>query len=458
MVYKTRRTRIRHKKKWKRWRKWTPKRYWRHRHYRRRWHRRPRRTRPVRQPQPRPQKTLRIYGWEPLGYCGTVVTRVETGEFKVSHAIKSNNEVTGLSDLLQSDNKNRCATGTNTTETFKKFAGGYGTASFSLKTLYDRANKGLCEFSEDMTDYTHIKWVDFTAYLVPTKTISWLCYFETHFTNNQADYKNKMKWAHPFHLLMKRGAKLVQSLDRYNRGKWKKIKKKPSPELCYRWYDKETIYTFLLVSYVWSVIDLKNPFGPPGGDIITDLSAQMYWKNEWMSAKGPEYYDRKTYDKEFLDADTSSNDWWKKWLRETIPNVYKTKKGRYSPFCPPMIEGDLEGFYFLYYFKFKMGGKAFDSAIPGDPTHEVKQLPKCFGPPDQSGTCNACIRPGDLDSSGFIKSKKFRSLVGADYQKQLGIPPRKKKKKRKKVRFEGDSEEDTHHKQRKLISHGNFFF
>lgn len=355
---------------------------------------------------------------------------------------------------MQTSTKNRCTKLPDVTQTYKKFAGGYGTASFSLKTLMDRANRGLCEFSQSTTDWTHMKWIKATAYLVPTKTISWLIHFENHFTNAEKDYKNKKKWMHPLHLLLMRRAKLVQALNRYPRGKWKKVVKRPSPELCYRWYDKETFYNFLLLSYTWSTIVLDNPFLAPGADIVTDYGDKMFWKNEWMKSKGLEFYDRNTWDKDFLND--NQEDWWKQWLTPFWPRQI-TKKGRGSPFCPTVINSDLEGFYFFYYFKFKLGGKPFDSAEPGDPAHEVKQLPGCFDPPDINGTCHTCLKPRDLDEWGFIKPRKFRAITSSDNEDGMGEPSAKKKKKQKKVHFKKKSKKRKH-KHHGILSHGDFFF
>lgn len=433
MVYQTRRTRISRRRPHyyqKRWRK--HRRPWNHRYRRRTWHRRHRRAIPVRQPHPWPVKRLTVAGWEPLGFAGTVIERQQPqGTYVAHHGVKTNVEVTALKKLLSVDSpqticqKNDC--------TIQDWAGGFGMANFSVQSLLDRARRGLCEFSTSMTTYTHMKFIGAKWYLVPAPTIDWLLYADSHFSNNQEDYKNVTKWLHPLHLVLQKKTRIVQSLQRKPRLTWKKVRIRPSPELCYRWYDKETFAKFLLASYKWSLIDLKNPFGPPGADALKSDS-KLWYKNDWISQKDPQWLDRKNWDSKFLTYE--ENSWWTNWWVNVFGNgsSIEANRARWSPFCPPLYPGDPQAFYFFYYFHFQLAGKTFDNPLPGDPNHEVQQLPKCadFDPRKSScGTCSGCIREGDLDHCGMLTDRALKRITRAHHKNKMG----KKKEKTKKVKW-----------------------
>lgn len=330
--------------------------------------------------------------------------------------------------MLKTGQTDQCTT---KNEALSKFAGGWGTAQFSLTTLLDRARCGLCFFNENMNQFTHMKFTGATFYAVPAPNISWLLHFDNHFTNEEQDYKLIKTWCHPLHLLLKRKTIILQSLERYQRGKWKKYKLKPSPELCYRWYDKETFAKFLLASYRWTTVDFRNPFGPPGADLLDQQQQDIFWKNEWTKQTDPKWLNRLDWDKDFVGDNNAggTNSWTdglaKKFIYWLAGKTW-TKKGAYSPFCPPIIDGPLNAFYFFYYFHFKLAGRTFDNPLPGDPNHEVNPIPKCTDFNPRKSLCRYCISPKDLDKHGFIKRKRFKRLTRAHKQHRVEHHHRKK--------------------------------
>lgn len=375
----------------------------------------------VRQWQPSHSKHLVVTGWEPLGIAGTVVERKLDGTYVSTHGIKNNFECKGLGEYL-ADGKSTQPTSESKID---KWCGGYGMASFSLNTLKLRAERGLATFSLDLSHYTHIMFLGVSYLAVPTPEVDYILHFDQHFSISPTDYTNLKKWTHPLHMLLKKGHVLVQSLQRYPRGKWRKVKRRPPPEVGKQWFEKEQFSKFLLTNYRWSTVQLRNPFGVPGSDLTGDN--KIPFENTWLSNKRPCWYDRESYDTGFLNWDKSS--WFNKWW---TGNLTTSSKGKYSPFCPPMYDAkNLNCMYFFYKFHFKVAGSAYDSVQPGDLDNEVSRTPDC------GRQCRYCIRPDDLDKHGFIKSKRFRELVESNYPNRLGLlhafPNKRRKKKEKKV-------------------------
>lgn len=402
-----------HRRRWKRPYRTYARRYWRP--YSKRTHRRSYGPHSwVRQAKPSNITTVYCTGWEPLGLVGTVAFRDALGKFVVSHGIKNNHEVTGLGSWLKDSPESFDA---------KKWAGGFGNAQISFSGLIDRAKKGACLFSADVTRFQFLKYAGVSCLFVPVQDVSWIFYADTVIGGNQDDYDKAKKWQHPAHMILKRGHVLVQCIKRCMKCKWKRRFFKPPLDLYHRWYDKEKFAKYALLSYRWSTIDLENLIGLPGNDVITDTN--IFWQNDWMSKKCPEWIDRKVWDSEFTNQDQSKQGLWQDWLYHTL-GVTDNKKGKWSPFCPPMYNSEnVVTLFFFYKFKFYAGGTSFDAGKPGDAENEVLEPPKP-GCPGQR--CDTCLRHSDLDKWGFIRSRKFRKLVSPHYKDKLAKHSKRKLK------------------------------
>lgn len=353
-----------------------------------------------------------------------------TGKLTITHGIKNNNEVKGLKDLLDNNDKSCSAKKFD----WKNWAGGYGAATISLQQLITRANLGMAAFSEDITKYTHAMYLGTTVLLVPALDIDWIFYSDYNFNINKSDWENAKKWTHPAHLILKSGHKLVQSIKRCPRCKWRRVHYRPPLNLLSKWYEKEDFQNYSLFSYRWSTIDINNCIGLPGSDVIGD---SIWWQNTWMKQCCPKWMDRATWDSKFLSANNDSNsNFYKKWFEYIFnPSEWNTTKGNWGPFCPPMYGSEnCTCLVFFYKFKFKFGGHAFSSFQPGDAANEVVK------PPDCTQKCAYCIRNSDLDKDGFIKPWKLRKLIKPHHKNQLEKHLKRRRKRPSKVTFSEEIE------------------
>ncbi|AYP28824.1 MAG: ORF1 protein [Anelloviridae sp.] len=399
-------------------------------HYRRRFHRRRRwyhprrrryhrraRTEVLREYRPKKQKWITVYGWEILGIAGTAWFWTNDKKLEQRQNIKNNQQVQHLSALGINTN-NAAPNFSNPNDTkceFKDFCGGYGQATMSLGGLAQRAQLGMARFSETFEDYTWIKFIGAKFRLVPATEVDWLFRL-----NNRAPFKiqaesdAEKKWNHPANLLLHRGTAIVESIKRSKCCRWKTIKYHPPTEF-EGWYDIGTFVKFPLVQYMWTTISLSNPMGiAPYSQIKNTLQendgqiVNKWWKDGCKDSRSnmhrPTWFDRETYDGPFLKH--TENKWW-----DTIWPT-DTNKPKHSPFCPPVFTTTQQNtIWCLYKFWFKVGGTTIENRIPLYPLHEI-EAPKTTCP----NTCEACIKEGDLDSSGILKDSSLRRIVGDDHQ------------------------------------------
>lgn len=407
-------------RRWRRRRNFFPKSH-RRQHFRRRryyprrrfWHRRS--TEVLREHRPRKQKHITVYGWEILGHCGTTWFWTDKQQLQYRQNIKNNQQVSHLADLgiLTSNAKPNFPHTQKTKCEFKSFCGGYGQATITMSGLAERARLGMARFSETFEGYTWIKFLGASFQLVPAEEVDYV--FKL---NNRAPYKTdeekkaETKWNHPANLLLHRGVRVVESIKRSKCCKWKRIRYKPPTEF-EGWYDIENFVTFQLVQYMWSTISLNNPLGiPPYGKGTLDKSSGAIHNDWWNDGcKDPNsnlpipiWMDRETYDTAFLTNDNTK--WW--------DNVFGTNKPKHSPFCPPIFTTTHPNtLWCRYKFWFKVGGTTLQNFLPLYPVQEIGPPPsKC------ASTCEACIKEGDLDSSGLLTESSLRRITGTDHSRR----------------------------------------
>ncbi|AYP28832.1 MAG: ORF1 protein [Anelloviridae sp.] len=380
---------------------------------RRRYHHR-RRTEVLREHKPRKQKHITVFGWEILGIAGTTFFWDAENKLKSAQNIKNNQEVGHLSKLGISPNNakpNFNPDNQNTQCQFKDFCGGFGQASISLAGLASRARYGMARFSETMEDYPWIKFKGAKFQLVPCEQVDYLFRL-----NNRAPYKTsyevtaESKWNHPANLLLHGGTRVVESIYRSKCCKWKTIRYRPPPEF-EGWYDVGTFASFNLVQYMWTTVSLNNPMGiapyQRGTTNLDESKGQIHnqwWKDGCVdphsNIKNPIWYDRKEYDKQFVQ-DTKS--WW-----DVIWDT--NKKPKHSPFCPPVFTTNNQNVIWCRYkFWFTVGGGTIENRIPAYPLYEIDPPKTC------PGTCQACIKEGDLDSDGLLTESSLRRITGTHH-------------------------------------------
>lgn len=304
---------------------------------------------------------------------------------------------------------------------FGDFCGGWGSASFTLASLVQRARAGMARFSEKIEGYPWIKWLGATVYLVPNNEVDYLFSWDSHRPPTQEEKAKEERWCHPGVLLNLPWTRTVESIRRTKCCKWKRIRIKPPP-LFEGWYDKEQFAKYILGSYLWTTIDMSNPMGlapvANTGKIVTEGATGLLFENKWFTecakngqfATRPTWIDRTTYDTQFLKSETDITEWLNWQLKGEVPN-----KPKFGPFCPPVLPTqDPQTLWIKYTFRFKVGGASFQNFFPNYPISEVEAPP---GP--CTGDCTACIRSEDLDSTGILKDGALRRITKPDHSHKL---------------------------------------
>ncbi|AYP28856.1 MAG: ORF1 protein [Anelloviridae sp.] len=397
---------------------------------RRRYRHRRRSTEVLREHKPRKQKWITVYGWEILGVCGTTWFWTDQGKLEYRQNIKNNQPVSHLSELgILTTNAKPNFTGGEKCE-FKHFCGGHGQATITLAGLAERARLGMARFSENFEGYTWIKFLGAKFQLVPANEVDYL--FKL---NNRAPYKTdpekaaETKWNHPANLLLHRGVRVVESIQRSKCCKWKTIKYKPPTEF-EGWYDIDNFASFQLLQYMWTTISLTNPMGIapyaqtglPNED--TGQIVNKWWKEGCTDKSSnlhiPQWIDRVTYDSAFLTK--NENKWWN--------NIFSdTGKPKHSPFCPPVFTTTHPNtLWCRYKFWFKVGGSTIQNYLPLYPIQEI-------GPPPStcSTSCTACIKEGDLDPDGILTESSYRRITEPHHQSRRRLLEKFKRKLRMNI-------------------------
>ncbi|BBE36946.1 hypothetical protein [Upsilontorquevirus viver2] len=379
-------------------RRWWPRRKWRRHHHH--W----RRYQVIKEGVPRKKVTVICRGWEILGVIGSQVQFTtlpsSSDAIQVRRNIKNNAKVDYLSKLINS-------TGSITNCEFKDFCGGFGNASFTLSGLVQRNQLGMNRFSSRINERHWIRFLGGGLKFPPNNEIDFLFRASTHRPKEGTDREARDKWNHPAHLLNLPGTIIVESIKRTKCCRWKHMRFRPPTDF-EGWYDLDQFKDFNLLTYYWTTIHLTNPMGlAPYTTTMSEDRAPL--KNKWWGPTGSRsasWINRSEYDREFLSENETS------WLQQLWNFVSSSqKRPKYGPFCPSIYPStEPQTLWFMYYFKFQIGGLNIDQRFQSWPVDEYTTPP-----PDATEE----IRGGELDASGWLCDDAFRRIVGADNQDGL---------------------------------------
>nr|UZV41782.1 MAG: ORF1 [Anelloviridae sp.] len=408
------------------------------RHWRRPWRRyRKRRVRKVYQTQPRKVTPLLVQGWEILGVQGAQLEfhyLNNKWDIHIRNAAPSNKQVEYFSKTVPPNINNTCEDKWQSGPKYWDFVGGWGQAKFDLQSLVLRNLLGFNRFSEDIRKYTHIKFKGLKFQLIRAMDLDYL--FRPQMHRGPFDYETSL--IHPAHLLNMPWVKWVQSITRSNCCKSPTIRRRTPPDLS-GWFDIETFRNYELITYQWTVFDPNNPMGRNTTPIGTTEQSKFF-DDDWMRPSSNKetisvnlndrvrWADRTSYDSQFVGdmnnaaghqaPDSNLFDFiWDK-INQWNQNDKGFRKGKTTPFLPPMIESpQVNTFWFRYRFYFLLGGSTISRNLQKWPIRETEDdLKPCTG---HQG-CPACIHEGDLDPFGVLTEKAL---------KRITEPPEHRKKK-----------------------------
>lgn len=345
-----------------------------------------------------------------MGVNGSYVEAVSKG----SHIINNNFECKCLKDL-------QCGTDSHS---WIDFAGGWGTASFSLQGLLWRAGRGLCEFSEDVTKYTSIRFCKLVIWGIPEPDLDWVLVGTTHFTHNKAELANFKRYAQPLKMMLKPDRLFVPSLKRSTKKLFYKKKYVAGTQFTNELYDKHFFQDKPFWTYIWSNIDLTLPVGVPKNDnFYSTLLGPGIYKNDWFKMKNENWLDRSEYDKPPTVVDSTLPTTWSAFFDfavNSVKSLFQTNAVKQAPMVPPVLFApNLQQAGFFYNVLFQAGGRSV-AAVTGGAASEIPR-PSCPCAPKSGTQCSACIRDGDLSPGGTISSKAFRRIAEPDHQDELSF-------------------------------------
>lgn len=390
-----------HRRWW--WRRFYPK---RHRYYRRH-------SKVIRQHFYN-AKYIYVRGWEPLGINGSYIE----GQNKATHLTNNNWKCEALKGL-------DCKT-ERTNTSYVDLVGGWGKASFSIQGLLQRATMGLCDFSEDITQYTSARFVSITIWGVPVPDLDWVLFGQTHFTYDKQELKNLEHYANPIRLMMKKGRLFCPSLKRSQKRLFWRRKFKAGTQFTNEFYDKGFFYNKPFWTYIWSYLDLVLPSGVPNDDnFMKQVLVNANFKNEWYKEKDCAWTNRKQYQTQ-KPVDGGLWNAWSAFISSgSISEFAKKVFGnnvKHAPGAPPILPAfQLQQGSFFYNVKLQASGRSI-AGLQGGSAAEIPP-PGCKCPDSaQTGTqCSACLRSGEVGVNGTVSPETFRRIVGAHNQDQLSF-------------------------------------
>ncbi|WCS65236.1 ORF1 [Grizzly bear anellovirus 5] len=379
---------------------------------RRRWHYRKRRGRKVITQQiPKKTKFLTVRGFEILGINGSQINYIKkenTWYIEVRNVAPVNKRVEYLQKMIPIPPQTpKCTDQLVSGATYWDFVGGYSFAQFTFRDLLIRNVLGWNRFSEDISGYSFIKFLGYSFKLNRATEIDYLFRCDPH--RGSQDWETPL--IHPANLINMPFVTWVESVKRTHCCKAKIIKRKPPPDLISTWFDIEQFQNYYLTGYQWTIF---NPNNPMGKNPIIKQGVPGPITNDWMNIPSgtkivnycPPWMDRTKYDNEFVNyvntetGGGGQGSIWD-WLLGT------NKKGKYSPFLPPLYGTEnVNTIWIQYKFHFKVGGAGIGRYPQKYPIQEAAQCNPC------GQNCTACIRPGELDNEGFIKEKAFQRIIG----------------------------------------------
>nr|USZ80611.1 ORF1 [Tick-associated anellovirus 10] len=488
--YRRRRNFLHHRR-----RRWF-RRHWRRAHRRRGWYRR-RRVRNIRQLQPRRKRLLVVTGWEILGQVGSqikyVVNEKKDGSqsepearIDILNPIPMNKQVKYLSLMIPQGLANTCQD--KWTENMKKwdydqkseqpyylgpnhwdFCGGWGYAKFDFQSLILRNLLGMNRFSEDITNFTHIRWLKFKFQLIRGPSVDYLFRIQMH--RGPQDFESPL--VHPAHLLNMPFVTWVESIARSKCCRKKVLRRLATTDLS-GWYDIESFRNQELVSYQWSAFDPNNPLGKNPDLPGAKTDKFKWWDDGWMriraattndaTAQKPiktnrdlNWQDRTTYDNTFVqELDKKVNNYQQSWFQNIWDWVYSYTKddytnqklGKNTPFCPPVLPSTyVNTLWFRYKFYFQVGGATIGRYAPEWPLRETHDntAKVCRIP-----GCKYCIKEGDLDKDGVLTEEAYERITEPPERgkKTLveklarALQRRRKRKRERKITWWDEKEEE----------------
>lgn len=304
------------------------------------------------------------------------------------------------------------------------FCGGWGSASFSLETLMYRANRGLAKFSDNITQYTSIKFVSIVIWGVPEPDLDWVLTGTTHFSNAKVELGNYKRYAQPLTMMLEPNRLFVPSYKRSNKRLFYKKKFYAGTQFTNELYDKYFFYNKPFFTYNWSNIDLELPVGvPQNDDFYTRLLGNSVYKNTWFKKKSENWLDRQEYTKppqSLSDASVFSS--WSAFFATVWESFKKNMFGtdvKQAPMQPPvLLAPKLQQASFFYNIKLQAAGRSIAGLHGG----KASEIPKPECPCKSTNTqCSAHLDPDEVGSTGTISSETFRRIVGTDNQDELSF-------------------------------------
>nr|UZV41779.1 MAG: ORF1 [Anelloviridae sp.]UZV41789.1 MAG: ORF1 [Anelloviridae sp.] len=460
------RYRRRYRRPWRRhFFRYRRRRRWPRRHWRRAWRRsrRPSKVLRIKQWQPRRRKLLVVQGWEILGVQGSEIEYeinqdLTEPTIKIRNVAPSNKPVEYLSKMIPQEIRNVCSEewpDTSKNPQYWDFVGGYGWAKFDLQSLVLRNLLGMNRFSENIRTYTHIRFLKFKLQLVRGPTLDYLFRVQMH----RGPYDWETPLIHPAHLLNMPFVTWVESIRRSKCCRMKVIRRHSPTDLS-GWYDIEEFRKYELFTYQWTVFDPNNPMGknPLYGKT---LETDKWWNDDWMrnnSSKNKkisdlnkllDWADRGTYDSNFVSCINSNfiaqhtKSWWE-WI--TGKEDCNSKKGKTTPFLPPIMPSDkINTFWFRYKFYFQLGGASISRDLQQWPIRETSDNAH---PCTKDTTCPYCIRQGDLDEDGLLTKEAYERITEPPEHRKKKLVAKlarliQQRRKRKRVHWWDDGKEET---------------
>lgn len=397
------------KKRWPRRRWFYHKRWWRWFPYQK--YRYPRRihTTVIKQ-KAKNLKWIHCRGWEPLGINGTYIE----SKTQIGHVVNNNWQCKTFENFDCSKRS-----GVN----YVDFCGGWGSASFSLASLLVRASAGLCEFSDDFTQYDSVRFVSITLWGVPAPDLDWVLVGTTHFSVNTNELNNYKKYSNPIYLMLKPKRLFTPSLKRSRKRLFYPRKFYAGSQFTNELYDKQFFVNKTFFTYNWSYIDLELPVGTPQNDAFYASLSGLNYKNEWYKDKKGSWLDREEYsNSRHVSPDSTLFSQWSAFITTVFNKVVDFFQGnevKQAPGAPPILKAPtLQEASFFYHVKFQAAGRTIPALRGGS----VAEIPRPSNPcPGQQSNfeCSGCLGAGDISSGGTISSEAFRRITKSDHSSEF---------------------------------------
>lgn len=284
--------------------------------------------------------------------------------------------------------------------------GTHGRHYFTPGNLQLRAMAYWNRWSEDWSGFDYIQYCGGCVYIPQTANVTWMINFQEYLQVPIKGYNPKVNedlWNHPGIFLNDPNTHIIFPPAVYKKNRMYRVRLRPPPG----WKGLERMPEaegYICCHWAWTWCDLTQAFmNAPGSDEQHQSFCEQepWWSKNNMLDK---WVNRKTY------AQCSSS---------------QSKESSWGPFLPCKFDGFTDvSLWFRYRLKFKVIGNSIwptlprnnvsDGLVPQPPNAPGERFPhtKAAGKKRSRPQDESDIWPGDLDSTGILKERALKRIIG----------------------------------------------